>query len=137
LTNTPARRPTPEDFPCVFELMAGPELLSLTKACERLGLDRRSVSKAIAADDDLKSEYGIARQERGDGYGEKVAEVAQATLTGEYDPKAARAAMDGFKWTAARMAPKDWGDRVAVDHAGQVGVVVNVKRFTPDPEASE
>lgn len=121
MSDTPARRPTPEDFPRLFDLMAD-ELLSLRAACREMGLDPSSTSKAIKADEDLNAEYEMVREERGDGYGEKVNEIAAAMLGDKpYDPKAARVAMDGYKWTAARMKPKAWGDRIAHEHSGPDG----------------
>jgi hypothetical protein len=38
-----------------------------------------------------------------------------------------RAAIDGLKWSAARMAPKSFGDRINVDHGAQASYVDALK----------
>ena len=48
---------------------------------------------------------------RGDHYGAKVAEIAARCEAGDIEPNAARVAIDGYKWTAARMAPKQWSEK--------------------------
>lgn len=63
-------------------------------------------------------QYAHAREAQGQTYGHKVADTANRVLTGEYEPAAARVAIDGFKWTAARMAPRDYGDKLELAHSG-------------------
>lgn len=114
-----ARRPAAEDMPGIFTDMLDGS--SLTAACRSRGIDPGSTIHFIDADEALRQQYARARSVRGDGYGEKVADVAQRVLDGEIPPDAGRAAMDGFKWTAARMSPKGWGDKLAHEHTGKDG----------------
>jgi len=65
--------------------------------------------------DQLRDNYARAREQRGEHYGARVAQVAERCEAGEIDPNAARVAIDGYKWTAARMAPKNWGDASKFD----------------------
>lgn len=116
------RRPTSADMPLLFEMIA--ESKSLRSACEELGLDAPSTVRFIDADERLGQQYAHARAVRGDGYGEKVAVVAQQVLEGKVQPDVGRVAMDGFKWTAARMTPKRWGDKVAHEHSGPDGAPI-------------
>jgi hypothetical protein len=106
-------------MPDLFEAIA--EGKSLRQACVDQGLDPPSTHRFIEADDRLRQQYAHARAVRGDALGTKVAEIAQLALDGEVAPDVARAAMDGFKWTAGRMAPKRWGDKVAHEHTGSDG----------------
>lgn len=113
------RQPQPEDFPILFDEVSGGR--SMAAACRARGIDHPSVCRAIAADTDLETAYEAARQERGDYYGEQVVNTAAGVLGGKIKPDAGRVAIDAFKWTAARMAPKRWGDRVAHEHTGKDG----------------
>lgn len=40
------------------------------------------------------------------------------------------------QWRAAKLAPKRYGDKIDVKHEGNVGVTVNIKRFTPEKTES-
>ena len=73
-------------------------------------------------------QYEKAKEERGNYYGELVAEVALAGLQGKYkDSSMLRAAIDGLKWSAARMAPKNFGDRMEIAHSAQGSYVDALK----------
>lgn len=65
-------------------------------------------------------QYARAKEESGDAYADKIAHVADGALSGEYDPNAARVAIDGYKWTAVKMKPKKYGERQHVEHSGNV-----------------
>lgn len=92
---------------------------SLTLAAEAEGVPESTAYAWIGTSD----EYARAREQRGDYYGQRVADVAQATLQGKHDPEVARVAMDGFKWTASKMYSKAWGDRVQLE-GGESGTTV-------------
>lgn len=130
-----ARRPTPDDFPQVFDLIAD-KALSLRAACLQLKLDAPSTIKAIQADPALQGAYDTARAVRGEHFGEKVSEIAEGVLDGTYGHQEARVAMDAYKWTAARMAPKAWGDKLDVTAAIPGGLKVVIQRFTPKPDGT-
>ncbi len=89
---------------------------SLESVCKDEGMPAsRTVWVWIKDDDDFQSMYVDARERRGQYFGEKIADVARDTLDGKIDPNAARVALDGFKWAAARMSPKVYGDRIHQD----------------------
>jgi hypothetical protein len=88
----------------------------------------------MRSDDDLASQYARAREERADYYAESILTTAQATLAGRFKPDAARVAIDAFKWTASKMAPKKYGDRLQTEHSGAVEMGVTIRRFTPEPD---
>ena len=46
-------------------------------------------------------------------------------LNEEVNPNAARVALDALKWTAARMQPKRYGDRVDTHLSGDIQVTVD------------
>jgi len=79
-------------------------------------------------DADFAAAFADAKEQRGNLYGEKVAEIALALLAGKLpDSNAARVAMDGLKWSAARMASKNFGDRMQVEHSAQSSYVDALK----------
>jgi hypothetical protein len=88
---------------------------------------RETIHRWIKRDPDFSRRYDEAREERGNFYGEKVAEVATAVLNGEIDYNNARVAGDLFKWTAARMSPKNFGDRMQVEHGVEETLVDALK----------
>lgn len=115
------RRPTRYDCAKVIEMVA--DTKSLRGACEELGLHCPSTHTMIDEDAELRGKYARAREVRGESFGEQVASIATDVLAKRVPPEVGRVAMDGLKWTSARMAPKRWGDRLALEHSGQIGLV--------------
>jgi hypothetical protein len=68
---------------------------------------------------DFHANYARARLDQADSYAELALEVADNAEPGKAD--AARLMVDTLKWTAGRMAPKRWGDRVAHEVTGADG----------------
>ena len=74
--------------------------------------------------------YARAIRERGQYRAEKIEEISDKVLTGEYDPQAARVAMDGLKWTAAKLDNTKYGDKLDLGNAdGKPFAVTLVKEF--------
>ena len=50
----------------------------------------------------------------------RLQEIIDAVIDGRIDPNAGRVAIDGLKWTSAKLAPKKYGDihRHEVKHTG-------------------
>lgn len=68
-------------------------------------------------------QYARAKQDSADSRADEIEEIAEKVLTGEYEPQAARVAMDAYKWTSGKHKPKKYGDRVFQD-------VQNTHRFS-------
>lgn len=68
---------------------------------------------------DFAIDYANAMEERGMHFGHKLTDLAAGVLAGEIDPQAARVAGDFYKFTAARLASKTWGEKsqVTVEHS--------------------
>lgn len=80
----------------------------------------KTINAWIKNDAVYADQYERAKEERGNYYGELVAEISLAGLQGKYkDSSMLRAAIDGLKWSAARMAPKSFGDRMEVNHSAE------------------
>jgi len=117
-----ARKPTAEDMAALLEWISHGEedacKRSIKAGCEMLGLHRGDVHQALMSDE-WANKYTRAREDRGSEIAERVFDIAEKTMSKDehekIDPAAARVAMDAYRWGAARMAPKAWGDKSAVD----------------------
>jgi len=88
---------------------------SLRAVCRKMGIAKSTVFKWLHDHPDFLDHYTRAREIRGEFYGERVSEIGIKGEGGEIDPQVARVAIDAYKWTAARMAPKSWGDKQQID----------------------
>lgn len=85
---------------------------SLETICKARGMPSSTTVQKWKRDyPEFLSSYAQAREDQGEYYGQKVQDVAVQVLCGEVPPDVARVAMDGFKWTAARMNRALYGDR--------------------------
>lgn len=65
-------------------------------------------------------QYTRAKTDSGDSDADRIEEIAEKVLTGEYDPASARVAMDAYKWTAGKKRPKKYGDKIHNVHSGKI-----------------
>ncbi len=101
---------TPQMLNKICEQIAlGKSLRSICKDKEMPSL--KSVVKWLNEDKDFQDKYSVARENRGDLYGEMINDIALEVLTGKIDWQRARVTIDALKWTSARMSPKKYGDR--------------------------
>ena len=93
-------------------------------------MDREGAVWALVAgsstiDPEFLNQYTRAKDESAHAHSERILEVIDKVLNEELNPNAARVAMDGLKWIAARMMPKRYGDRVDVNLTGDINVIVD------------
>lgn len=107
----------------VTRLIAGESLASISRSAE---MPHEATLHRWRADKDhpFREHYAHARACQGIGFGEKVAQIGISCLLGKVAPDAARVAIDALKWSAGRMAPKEFGDRI--DVSGEIDVDVGV-----------
>jgi len=73
------------------------------------------------ASDDVRDQYAHAMELRGQNFGEKVSDIAKMVMESpDLDPNRARVAGDLLKWSAARLAPKRYGDRIEAHISGEL-----------------
>jgi hypothetical protein len=63
---------------------------------------------------EFSEQYTHARLLQGETDADAVTDIGRRTLAGEYDPQAARVAIDALKWSASKRAPKKYGDKLAI-----------------------
>jgi len=71
---------------------------------------------------DFLEQYTRAKEESADSDQDKLDEIAEKVLTGEYEPQPARVAADIIKWSASKKKPKKYGDRQQIEHSGKIGL---------------
>jgi hypothetical protein len=64
---------------------------------------------------DYADKYARAREARADARSDRIDDIAKQTLSGTYDPQAARVAIDAEKWQAGRENWKRYGDKLTLD----------------------
>jgi hypothetical protein len=104
-------------------LDANPELQAMHDAAKALGIDRYAEETARIA---AQSRPGtVTKVEHGD-------EGMKTTETTADAVDRCRLEVDTRKWYLAKIAPKRYGDKLDVEHSGDVKVTL--KQFTPPPD---
>lgn len=67
-------------------------------------------------------QYARAKADSADSRADQIEEIADKVLKGEYEPQAARVAIDAFKWTSGKHKPKKYGDKITTEHTGNIGL---------------
>jgi hypothetical protein len=80
---------------------------------------------------DFSERYAQARQAAGYAHGDRIQEIAQAVESEQLSPQAAKVALDAYKWSAERMAPKAHSPRTIQDHQSSDG------SMSPQQEVSD
>jgi hypothetical protein len=109
---------------------------SLLGFCRLRGLAYNTVRDWIDADEDRAASYARAREDRADVFHERIVTLARdpvrRTVQGNLDPTDAalkRLEMDALKWSAARMHPRRYGDKVEVEAKVTHDVVGELRGF--------
>lgn len=85
---------------------------SITEICDQDGMPARlTLYRWMREYPDFGNAYVRAREERADLLADEVLSIADT----EPDPNKARVRVDARKWAAAKLNPKNYGDRVHVD----------------------
>ena len=64
---------------------------------------------------ELVEQYARAKEDSADADADKLDQIAEGVLVGEYDPASARVAADIIKWSAGKKRPKKYGDRTMIE----------------------
>lgn len=104
---------------------------SLKAICRDEGMPTKtSFLRAVDADKARSDQYARAREAQGDADADAIGDIAARVLSGEYDPAAARVAIDALKWSAGKRLPKKYGDKLDLNHGG--GFTVNLAGHDAD-----
>lgn len=101
------------------ELRGGETLTGIAKS---LGIEPATIVNWIAADPQRSARTKIARSEAAALWDERaVVEIKAADDKFELDK--ARELATHYRWRASKLAPKEYGDRVAHEHEGEITVL--------------
>jgi len=67
---------------------------------------------------DFLNNYARAREDQADYKADEIEDIADKVLSGEVRPDAARVAIDAKKWTASKLRPKRYGDKIDMTSGG-------------------
>ena len=120
-------QPTPELLTAICEAIGNGQ--SLRKFCAQDGMPSASVvCKWLSEDKVFAEQYTRARERQADGFFDEIVDIADT----EEDPQKARVRIDARKWVAGKMRPKVYGEKVDVEHSGNLAVET-IKRVIVDP----
>lgn len=94
-------------------LAAGESMVQVCSDEEMPGL--RTVMRWAADHPSFGTEYAQAREAQAEVMDDKILTAADAAST---DPQAARVKIEAYKWRAAKLAPKRYGDKIDVTSGG-------------------
>jgi hypothetical protein len=114
---------------------------SLSKVCDAKGMpSTQSVYTWFRKHEGFLDNYVRAKEESADADQDRIDEIAEKVLTGEYEPQVAKVAADLIKWSASKKRPKKYGDKVTNEHTGPGGgpmQIQEVRRTIVDPESPD
>lgn len=124
----------PADIERVLELIEQGE--SENAACKTVGMSRNTFRSAAlkygAADKYARATEALARDQV-----EKLETAIEEMRSGEITPEIGRIEIEARKWIASKLFKPTWGDKVALEHAGNlVTTSIPTDRLTDDQLAA-
>lgn len=114
-----------DHYPAVLQAI---DLLSqgntLTKACDDANLSISTFYHYVRKDEELNAMYVEADQRGSDAMADALVNIDNHRVHGQSDPKMAKVISDNIKWVLGKRKPKEYGDRVQVDHSVTVDVAI-------------
>jgi hypothetical protein len=118
----PLRKNIPsETLAEVFRQLA--EGKTLIEICAKKGMpSKATIYRMVEESPQLRDDYTRARAKQADTFAEMIVTESRTAK----DAQLGRLRMDALKWAASKIAPKKYGDKVEVEHAGEVDIVVKI-----------
>jgi hypothetical protein len=110
----------PELIETVLQRMADGEVLSAV--CDEMGFSISAFSHYCLRNEELAARYTRAREMQAASMASDVVRIADE----DPDPQRARVRTDARKWLAARIDPRNYGDRSQVAHTGADGGPIEI-----------
>lgn len=109
--------------------------VSERSACAEVGISR-STFRTTALKVNSGDHYARALEALAADQVEKAEQVIEDMRSGVIDAQQARVELDARKWFASKFLPKRYGDKLDLEHKGEVGLTVVVKRFSDVDDSS-
>lgn len=94
--------------------------------------EMQTVWRWLREDSNFSERYARAKEESADALAEDIQRLAYDILQGKYDPSAGRVAIDALKWTASKLKPKRYGDKIDLSVTQQTPVLI----YKPEQKTS-
>jgi len=72
--------------------------------------------------EDFRAQYARARLLQAHHYAEEVIDISDEPVADMVEAQRNRGRIDARKWYASKLAPKDYGDKVDLEHSGQIAI---------------
>lgn len=106
---------------------------SLRDICKSDNMPNKStVFRWLAQDEKLRDQYALAREEQGESHADEI--VAIADKATPEDVQVAKLRIDARKWTASKLTPKKYGDKLDLNHSGGVKIEAVRREFVDGGE---
>ena len=104
---------------------------SIREICEEADMpDRITLWRWRNEKPDFASALARAREANAETIEDKISEIESKVLYENLNPQAANVVLSSMRWRARVLHPKRYGDKVDLEHKGEVGMTVVVKQFT-------
>lgn len=80
----------------------------------------REFHRWLEESEELSQRYARAKNRQADLLADQVVEIADDK---ERDPNCRRISIDARKWTAGKLKPEKYGDKIELDHKGGIKIV--------------
>ena len=131
-TKAARRAPATEYTPELADEFCGylAEGLTVRQACGKPGMpDKRSIFRWLGKNPDFAALYRAAQAIKAEAFADEMVTIADSNE----DPAKVRNMVSTRQWLSARMSPRVFGDKLDLNHGGEVAVKVEIRRFTPAP----
>jgi hypothetical protein len=104
---------------------------SVRDICGQDGMpDRETLWHWRLKDADFSAAFARAREANAETIEDRIADIEDKVLAEEVNPQAANVVLSSMRWRARVLHPNRFGDKAQVEHSGNVGINVTVKRLT-------
>ena len=101
--------------------------LAISEICREAGMpDRVTLWRWRRENEEFATAFARAREANAETIEDEMLSIECKVLIGELDPQAANVVLSSQRWRARVLHPGRFGDKVAVDHSGSVGLSINI-----------
>lgn len=91
---------------------------TLDQAADAAKVTRSTICRWLQDDQQFRDKYAQAREDQGDWFADKIADLATDDTK---EPADITARVNALKWLAGKRKPKVYGDKIVAEHTGKDG----------------
>jgi len=101
--------------------------LSVSEICREDGMpDRVTLWRWRNENEEFATAFARAREANAESIEDEMLKIECQVLLGQLEPQAASVVLSSQRWRARVLHPARFGDKVAIDHSGTVGLNINI-----------